>query len=142
VLFVDVREQQDYLARHIHGAISVPPLHTLEARYQELPRERLIVLYCVCPHSLAMAGFRQLHAKGYRNLRVLDEGLPGWITQGDATEGVQAAPRVCGRHQVGQAVHITCRGGRGLIECYPTFSACGYLPNTSPALPKSRTSSG
>jgi rhodanese-related sulfurtransferase len=44
VLFVDVRSQQEYLARHITGALSIP-LRTLEERYQELPRERLVVLY-------------------------------------------------------------------------------------------------
>jgi hypothetical protein len=44
VLFVDVRSQQEYLARHIKGALSMP-LRMLEERYQELPRERLLVLY-------------------------------------------------------------------------------------------------
>jgi hypothetical protein len=27
---------------------------------------------------------------GYRNLRVLDEGIPGWVEQGHPTEGWQA----------------------------------------------------
>jgi 3-mercaptopyruvate sulfurtransferase SseA len=26
---------------------------------------------------------------GYRNLRVLDEGIPGWVEQGLPTEGAQ-----------------------------------------------------
>jgi hypothetical protein len=44
VLFVDVRGQQEYLARHITGAISIP-LRTLPERYKEIPTERLTVLY-------------------------------------------------------------------------------------------------
>jgi rhodanese-related sulfurtransferase len=44
VLFIDVRGQQEYLARHITGAISIP-LRTLPERSQEIPRERLVVLY-------------------------------------------------------------------------------------------------
>jgi 3-mercaptopyruvate sulfurtransferase SseA len=27
---------------------------------------------------------------GYKNLRVLDEGIPGWVEQGRPTEGWQA----------------------------------------------------
>jgi hypothetical protein len=44
VLFVDVRGQQEYLARHIKGAISMP-LRTLPERYQEIPKGPLVVLY-------------------------------------------------------------------------------------------------
>jgi len=44
VVFVDVRGEQEYLARHIKGAISMP-LRTLAERYQEIPQERLTVLY-------------------------------------------------------------------------------------------------
>ncbi len=29
-----------------------------------------------------------LYAKGYRNMKILDEGIPGWIEQGHPTEGV------------------------------------------------------
>jgi 3-mercaptopyruvate sulfurtransferase SseA len=36
---------------------------------------------------LAGLAYQSLHAKGYRNLRVLDEGIPGWIQQGYPTEG-------------------------------------------------------
>jgi len=34
--------------------------------------------------------YERLHQKAYRNLRVLDEGIPGWIEQGHPTEGWQA----------------------------------------------------
>jgi 3-mercaptopyruvate sulfurtransferase SseA len=36
---------------------------------------------------LASLAYKKLYAKGYRNLKVLDEGIPGWIEQGHPTEG-------------------------------------------------------
>ena len=34
--------------------------------------------------------YKSLHARGYRNIAVLDEGIPGWVEQGFPTEGTQA----------------------------------------------------
>jgi 3-mercaptopyruvate sulfurtransferase SseA len=36
---------------------------------------------------LASLAYERLWALGYRNLRVLDEGIPGWIEKGYPTEG-------------------------------------------------------
>jgi rhodanese-related sulfurtransferase len=44
VVLVDVRTPEEYRARRIKGAISVP-LADLEARYREIPRTGLVVLY-------------------------------------------------------------------------------------------------
>jgi hypothetical protein len=44
VRLVDVRSRQEYLTRHLPGAISVP-LDTIEARAAEVPRQGLVVLY-------------------------------------------------------------------------------------------------
>jgi hypothetical protein len=44
VPIIDVRSRQEYLARHIKGAISIP-LDTIEVRAGEVPREGLVVLY-------------------------------------------------------------------------------------------------
>jgi hypothetical protein len=44
VAIIDVRSRQDYLIRHIKGALSVP-LDSLEARSREVPRDGLVVLY-------------------------------------------------------------------------------------------------
>jgi hypothetical protein len=41
---VDVRSRQEFLTRHIKGAISIP-LDTIELRAGEIPREGLVVLY-------------------------------------------------------------------------------------------------
>jgi hypothetical protein len=44
VHIVDVRSRQEFLARHLPGALSVP-LDTIEARASEIPRRGLVVLY-------------------------------------------------------------------------------------------------
>jgi len=41
---IDVRSRQEYLTRHIKGAMSVP-LDTIEIRAGEIPRQGLVVLY-------------------------------------------------------------------------------------------------
>jgi 3-mercaptopyruvate sulfurtransferase SseA len=44
VKLIDVRSRQEYLTRHIKGAMSVP-LDTVELRAGEIPRQGLVVLY-------------------------------------------------------------------------------------------------
>jgi 3-mercaptopyruvate sulfurtransferase SseA len=44
-VFVDVRSSGQYEAAHIPGSVSLP-LAELQARYQELPTDALIFLYC------------------------------------------------------------------------------------------------
>jgi 3-mercaptopyruvate sulfurtransferase SseA len=39
---------------------------------------------------MASLAYKKLFAAGYRNLRVLDEGIPGWVEQGYPTEGWRA----------------------------------------------------
>jgi hypothetical protein len=41
---IDVRSRQEYLTRHIKGALSIP-LDTIELRAGEVPRQGLVVLY-------------------------------------------------------------------------------------------------
>jgi hypothetical protein len=44
VPIIDVRSRQEYLTRHIKGAVSIP-LDTIELRSAEVPRQGLVVLY-------------------------------------------------------------------------------------------------
>ena len=44
-IFVDVRSRDEYQARHIPGAISMP-IEEIPARYNELPKDAEILLYC------------------------------------------------------------------------------------------------
>src|SRR5262245_43588121 len=89
VQIIDVRSRPEYLERHIKGAISIS-LDTLELRVGEVARQGLVVVYCACPHHLSSLAYGKLYAIGYRNVKVLDEGLPGWVQAGLPTEGSQA----------------------------------------------------
>ena len=84
-----MRSKPEYLERHIKGAVSIS-LDTLEARASEVSRKDLVVVYCACPHHLASLAYGKLYQLGYRNVKVLDEGLPGWVQAGLPTEGSQA----------------------------------------------------
>ena len=44
VTLVDVRSRQEYLIRHIKGALSIP-IDSIDARSREIPRDGLVVLY-------------------------------------------------------------------------------------------------
>jgi len=44
IQLVDVRSRQEYLTRHIKGAVSIP-LDTIDLRAGEIPRQGLVVLY-------------------------------------------------------------------------------------------------
>ena len=44
VTLVDVRSRQEYLIRHIKGALSIP-VDNIDVRSREIPREGIVVLY-------------------------------------------------------------------------------------------------
>ncbi|HZS34940.1 MAG TPA: rhodanese-like domain-containing protein [Methylomirabilota bacterium] len=44
VRIIDVRSHQEFLARHLPGAVSIP-LDTIERHVGEIPRQGLVVLY-------------------------------------------------------------------------------------------------
>lgn len=64
VLLVDVRPEAEFDAGHVPGALSLP-LHTLEARLADLPRDRPIVAYCRGPFcSFSADAATRLRAAG------------------------------------------------------------------------------
>jgi hypothetical protein len=44
VALIDVRSRQEYLIRHIKGAVSIP-IDSIEARSRDIPRAGIVVLY-------------------------------------------------------------------------------------------------
>lgn len=56
-LILDVREPNEWAAARIPGATHIP-LHDLPQRFEELPRDRLIVCQCA-------SGVRSHHAAGF-----------------------------------------------------------------------------
>jgi rhodanese-related sulfurtransferase len=81
VIVLDVRPPEEYRAGHIPGAISVP-LHQLNRRLSDLPRDREIVAYCRGPYCvLAIEAVELLRERGFEATR-LEDGVPDWRARG------------------------------------------------------------
>jgi rhodanese-related sulfurtransferase/predicted transcriptional regulator len=86
VVVLDVRPEEEYLAGHIPGALSVP-VDALEAALQTLPKDKEIVAYCRGPYCVfSDEAARFLNARGYRASRLV-EGFPDWRAVGLPVEG-------------------------------------------------------
>ena len=81
IVFVDARPELDYNSGHIPGAVNVP-YFDVEAHLTDLPKDKLIVAYCECPHAEAVQVADKLLASGFAHVKVIDEGLAGWRDQG------------------------------------------------------------
>jgi rhodanese-related sulfurtransferase len=81
VTAVDLRPVEDYQRGHVPGARSLP-LNELVARFEEVPKFGLVVLYCECPLGDAEDAYRFLREHGYRNLSVMSEGFDAWVKRG------------------------------------------------------------
>lgn len=71
-VLVDIRFKEEYAAWHIAGSLNIP-LNELPKRYQELPKDKLIVT--ACPHNDRSNMARlYLTLKGYKAV-YLNDGL-------------------------------------------------------------------
>ncbi len=81
VTVLDVRPPEEYRAGHIAGALSLP-LHGLQNRLAELPRDQDIVAYCRGPYCvLAVQAVEILRERGFRAVR-LEDGVADWRAHG------------------------------------------------------------
>jgi len=97
-LFVDVRGQptQQIDPRRIPDAIAIS-LDAIEARHDELPRDRKIVVYCGCPNEASAArAARLLLDRGYPWVRPLIGGLEAWSTAADTRGTVTSSSNDAG----------------------------------------------
>ncbi|MCR4338739.1 MAG: metalloregulator ArsR/SmtB family transcription factor [Gemmatimonadaceae bacterium] len=89
VLVVDVRPEEEYLAGHIPGAVSIP-LAELERRVSGIPADKDVVAYCRGPYCVfAFRAVEILRLRGHRARRLMD-GFPEWRAAGLPVE--TAAP--------------------------------------------------
>lgn len=75
-LLVDVRTEKEYSEGHIDGAINIP-LDVLRMRLHELPKDRLILIYC----QIGLRGYlasRILKQEGF-SVKNLSGGYRSWI---------------------------------------------------------------
>jgi rhodanese-related sulfurtransferase len=93
VMVVDLRASIELQVdgMKLPGALQMSP-DELERRYQEIPRDRDLVLYCSCPSEAAAASVALLlRQRGLTRVRPLLGGLEGWRSRGYPLEAVQPA---------------------------------------------------
>lgn len=64
ILFVDIRDKDEYLAAHIEDAIYIP-YEELEERAEMLKNYRMLIIYCDRGNKSLLAA-RMLNNKGFR----------------------------------------------------------------------------
>ncbi len=81
LVVLDLRPAEEYASGHIPGAISIPA-RELEARIDELPRDRPLVAYCRGPYcSTAAQAVRTLRERGF-NVRRMEDSVLEWAAAG------------------------------------------------------------
>jgi rhodanese-related sulfurtransferase len=80
VFIVDTRDAAQYAKDHIPGAVNIEWRQAV-ARRAELPKDRMVVMYCNSGSLSAQAVFA-LRLLGYDNVKVLQDGMEGWKKKG------------------------------------------------------------
>jgi rhodanese-related sulfurtransferase/rubrerythrin len=75
-LLLDVRQPEEYEDGHIPGAMLIP-LGELEARQEELERDKKIITYCRSGHR-SMAAAIALCGLGFKDVHTLEGGILNW----------------------------------------------------------------
>lgn len=75
-LLLDVRQPEEYKDGHIPGAVLIP-LGELEARQEELERDKKIITYCRSGHR-SMAAAIALCGLGFKDVYHLEGGILNW----------------------------------------------------------------
>jgi len=79
---LDVREQSEWEAGHIEGAVLIP-LGQLASRMGEVPKDKTILVICHSGNRSAQAR-DQLRDAGYTQVTSVDGGMNAWIQAGYA----------------------------------------------------------
>ena len=80
VFIVDARDAAQFAKEHIPGAVNIEWRQAV-ARRAELPKDRMVVMYCNSGSLSAQAVFA-LRLLGYENVKVLQDGIEGWKAKG------------------------------------------------------------
>src|SRR3954453_3255852 len=90
-VLVDVREQHEYEAGHIPGAVHVPRGH-LESRIEGKVRDRSqpVVLYCASGQRSALAAHTLQSLLGYEDVASMNGGITLWKDRGYEVETPRA----------------------------------------------------
>ena len=80
VFIVDARDAAQFEKEHIPGAVNIEWRQAV-ARRAELPKDRMVVVYCNSGSLSAQAVFA-LRLLGHDNVKVLQDGIEGWKKKG------------------------------------------------------------
>jgi rhodanese-related sulfurtransferase/plastocyanin len=91
IIFLDVREPEEFAENHIPGAVNIPE-RLLRERRSEIPREGVLIPYC----NMDFRGYvavDTLRSLGFDDVGLMQErGIEGWRSQGlptmDAKQGI------------------------------------------------------
>ena len=86
VLFLDVREPNEWNLGHVPGAMHIPR-GTLESGVEpRIPRDATVVVYCAAGNRSALAA-DTMQQLGYSNVVSMADGWRGWVQNGGEVEG-------------------------------------------------------
>jgi rhodanese-related sulfurtransferase len=117
-LIVDVREPAE-VARvgYAGGDVVNIPLSQFEDRWQEIPRDRDVILACAVGERSLKATYFLMY-QGYTRVMNMKPGIARWVARGfpvtgsaDATAGATGGPGCCGSTAEPAAEGASCRGG-------------------------------
>ena len=80
IYVVDTRDADQYHVSHISGAVNIECRQVL-GRRSELPKDKMVLVYCNAGTPSAQAGF-VLRFAGMDNVRILRGGLNDWKAKG------------------------------------------------------------
>jgi len=80
VMVIDARDASQFAREHIPGAVNIEWRQAV-ARRGDIPRDRMVVVYCNSGSLSAQAVFA-LRLLGWDNVKVLQDGLEGWKKKG------------------------------------------------------------
>lgn len=85
VVFVDVREPQEYNLGKIPGALTISRGNLEKNIESQVSRDKNVVVYCANGNRSAFAA-EVLGVMGYPEVRSLREGFSGWVAEGGDVE--------------------------------------------------------
>lgn len=80
-LLVDVREQNEWDAARVHGAV-LKPMSDLNSWYQDLPRDRQVVLMCRTGNRSGKIADALINQASFTNVHNLTGGIVRWAEEG------------------------------------------------------------
>ena len=90
VTLLDARPPNEFAAGHLPGAINIP-LHELEQRLGDLPRDQEIIAYCRGPYCVfSFEAVAVLRIHGFK-VRRLEDGYPEWKAAGLPVQTMEIA---------------------------------------------------